>query len=171
MDTNIMTLNAIGHYLSWIILKYVWKGEMWHKLVYEKLRLTQLWMIRNYSVFLAEKESINCTDKQTRRVPVMCSIAVQNRHWFAVCCYTINGNTHMKSFIKAFIWKWSKKKITEMYFDKWVVQVKTTAYSELQIYQLHLFPWSKLARVWIRFAHSSSINLHSRYISIYMSYK
>jgi hypothetical protein len=53
-----------------------------------------------------------------RSIPVMYSVTVQNCYWFAVCCYAINGHTHIECFIKAFIWK-KENEITrtELHFD------------------------------------------------------
>lgn len=144
MDTNIITLNVIRHYLSWIILKYIWKGKMWHKLVYEKLRLTQLWMVRNYSVFLAENESykkgIYQLYRQTNKLST-CYVLYRCAELSLVCCLLLYHqwkHSHEK-FYQSFHLETKQEKATEMYFDKWVIQVNTTAYSELQNLQIASF--------------------------------
>jgi len=53
----------------------------------------------------------------------MCSVTMQYHYRLVVCCYAINGNTYMESFIKAFIWKREQEIMRiELYSDKSVSQ-------------------------------------------------
>jgi len=97
--------------------------KMWHKVVYEKLRLMQLWMVRYYSIFLAENESYKKgTYRLNRQANKICTCYVLYRcaELSLVCgllLYHQWKHSHGK-FYQSFHLEMKQEKVTEMYFDK-----------------------------------------------------